>query len=133
MEEQIEQEDSKKPEAKFNFALASLERIHKLLQDITNIEKRAGDSLSVGGAQASKRKLVRQLLCQAYVLLDDSNKEEIKKKVYGLKPVVYVDYQGLMFSSKLDSDMNDCIILIQESMQKNGKFFVLPKEETGLF
>ena len=130
MVEENKTEESTGQEAKFNFALSSLERIHKLLMKISQVE--ADTNISSEGKQVVKRRLVRQLFVQAYVLLKDEDKSEIKKKVNALK--LYFNKNKLLdYSEKLEEEMNDCLILIQESMQKHGKYFVLKKEDSDLF
>lgn len=137
MEEKSKEENYE--EAQFNFALASLQRVHEILQAITKNDKESIKVIPLGLSQSIKRKLVRQLLVQSYPLMSTKNKKELKKKVYSLKLKSKKVYSGgklgdvYKYDDKLEDEMNDCIIEIQESMQKEGKYFVSKKDEKRLF
>jgi hypothetical protein len=122
------EEPNKKPEetqSPFNFALATLERIHEVLRDIKNNEVKEG--LNKIQKQVYKLRLIRQLFVQAYPLLDKSDKKTIKEKVYATKMRKKLDihnHKQLYFSHKLDDEINNCILMIEDSLQKSGRYFM---------
>lgn len=128
----MEEKNNETQEAKFNFAVSSLQRIHEILQGITSIEKAAGYKVTYPEAQLTKLKLVKQLFVQAFVLLEEGKREAIKKELYNLKTTSDINNIS-KYSIELDDNLNNIIIKIQASMQKRGKFFVLEKEDDELF
>lgn len=124
-------EEEEKGEAKFNFAVSSLQRIHELLRSIALLENKIGNTMQPNEYQISKKHLLKQLLVQSYVLMDDGDREDIKKKVYDIN-LKFNSSKEVTYSNKLNDEMNDCLIDIQESMQKKGSFFTQKKEDEDL-
>ena len=113
-------------EAKFNFALSSLQRIHELLQSITTLAK--NPEVSGADLQVLKRRLIKQLLVQSIVLLHKDDSKKIIEKVEGIK--LKINTHGfVVYSLELDNKLDDCVMDIQISMQKHGKFFIQDKED----
>lgn len=123
-------------EAKFNFALASLQRIHDILKAIVENEKKVNVSLDPAQVQIIKKRLVKQLFVQAYPLLVEKDKQTIKDKVNGVKLETKkgsgMDRGVVISSLKVNEELDNCIIEIEASMQKQGKFFMPDKDEGSL-
>ncbi len=123
-------------EAKFNFALARLEGINEILMNIVENEKKLAVNLSASQVQVIKKRLVKQLFVQAFPLLKEEDKETIGKKISGI--ILKLNKTGyekgsVISTSKVNEELDDCIIDIEKSMQKQGKFFMPSKDEGSMF
>jgi len=131
--------DENKSEAPFNMAVASLMRLDAILTDIKNISlTQSTNNLSRSSGQHLKLKLVKDFFLQSVPLIKPENLEEIKNKVFALKP----SYRDLKkdnpslgkipaFSETLETSLDEMLIEIQVILQSNGVF--MPSKKDRLF
>ena len=130
-----EQEDNKAP---FNFAIASLMRVHEILRDIKNISLNK-EKLPNGIMQKKKLKLTRDLCVQCSPLI--KNKEvrnelwdELKETKMVLKKVTQTMTPYIMpiFKQETEDQLDEIIMKIEDELQTSG-YFMPDKSEGALF
>lgn len=128
--------------AKFNMAVATLQRLSTLL---TKIEDSTADlTLPLELAQKRKILLTQQFYIQASPLLSEDFKKKHGQKILNIVPTEVKVVQRrrmndsldvgktIVYSPELEILLNDLLILIQEDLQIKGHFMP-PRDEEGLF
>lgn len=143
-------------EHKFNLGLSTLEELHEILKEIRKITINIKDPNTMqlimpqGKAQHMKYRLTKQLLVRASPLLGKENTKELNGEINEIeigwkRPNVGSSSFKVKSNSsipegcveiyypKIDRDLDDFIIKIQEKLQAKGKSFMPTKGEAGLF
>lgn len=110
-------------QAPFNSAIALLTRLDRILQKIQDVAINPQRII----AQYQKYQLVKEYYVQASPLIKAEDKELIKSTVNKLK--LRKDEEDLAYSYELDDELNEFLVLIQESLQSNGLFMPSGKEK----
>jgi len=134
--------DYNKPEetgAPFNMAIATLQRLSELLQEIKTISSDPEYPLEI--RQSRKITLVKQFFIQATPLLPKEIIKECEKEILDLKPKIIKrvqqdgwlsssaqTYYEAIFDFNLDRILDEILIKIQSNLQKE-KYFMPSKTD----
>ncbi len=137
-------------EAKFNMAIATLQRVDKIFEEIKRVSSMAIGipGITMGQVQRLKLTVMWQLFIQSIPLMDDTKLEEnekiedikarldkivIKRKEIRSKRGGEVLRYEDLYDVNVEKELNNIEIDIQIALQKSGKYFRLPKSESALF
>lgn len=120
--------------AAFNSAVATLMRLDKTLTIIRDLI--LDKETQAGWKQYKKYQLTKSLYVQSVALIKNSNKKkELKETIFKLKPYfkkIFSNGNSInvpTFSWKVETQLDDILIEIQEALQKEG-YFMPEKEST---
>lgn len=117
----------------FNFALATLERVHKILVKITDISV-----FETGVSQKAKYKLCRQLLVNCCALLRDKEREQTLLKKFNAIKLLYAprmnrngvtDGSEITYSEEVDYLLDLFVMDVENELQEDGNYFMPEKME----
>lgn len=117
----------------FNFALATLERIHKIIVKITDISV-----FETGASQKAKYKLCRQLLVNSCALIRDKEREKRLLSHLNTIKLVFAPTMNrngvnegteIVYSEEVDYQLDNFIMELQNDLQEDGSYFMPEKME----
>ena len=124
-------EEEERLDAKFNMALATLQRLDTLLKEYSRISIQP---IYNSETQMIKYKILRQIYLTTIPLLDLDDSKEIKKKIDAIQFKKKTENPDtFIFSAEIDFKMDEILIDLQIVLQNKGKHFMpLAEDETGL-